>query len=174
MRSVSVYSVTRCALLASLLLSLSRSARLFHRSNCFIQLLHPSRCSQTILTVDWLAPPTSARFNGCAIAGTSYSGVWDPWSAEYHSCKLAVLLYRSRDQLRSNICTVLRCWHLLDTEISILNSFLFPEASRVNVFRSLSCSQPIRQRMCRRAVTLYLNLHWNSRSMYMDLKDSPT
>ena len=33
---------------------------------------------------------------------------------------------------------------------------------RVNVFRSLSCSQSIRQRICRRTVTLYFNLHMNS------------
>ena len=33
---------------------------------------------------------------------------------------------------------------------------------RVNVLRSLSCSQSIRQRIRRRTVTLYFNLHWNS------------
>ena len=30
------------------------------------------------------------------------------------------------------------------------------------MFRSLSCSQSIRQRIRRRTVTLYFNLHWNS------------
>ena len=34
--------------------------------------------------------------------------------------------------------------------------FLYPEAPRVNVFRSLSCSHSIRQRIRRRTVTLYL------------------
>ena len=33
---------------------------------------------------------------------------------------------------------------------------------RINVFRSWTCSQSIRQRICRRAATLYFNLHWNS------------
>ena len=33
----------------------------------------------------------------------------------------------------------LRSMHLLDTEISVLNSFLYPKVPRVNVFRSLSC-----------------------------------
>ena len=59
---------------------------------------------------------------------------------------------------RSNICAVFCCRHFLDTEVSILNSFLYPKVPRVNVFRSLSCSQSIRQRIRRRAVTLYFNL----------------
>ena len=64
--------------------------------------------------------------------------------------------------LRFNICAVLRCGHLLDTEVSILDSFLYPEVPRVNVFRSLSCPQSIRQRIRRRTVTSYSNLRWNS------------
>ena len=52
-----------------------------------------------------------------------------------------------------------RCKHLLDTEVSVLDSFLYPEVPRVNVFRSLSCSQSIRQKFRRRTVTLYFNLH---------------
>ena len=115
-RSVGVYSVTRCTLLASLPLSLSllhhgpfivRSAQLLHRPNGFIQLLHPSRCSQPDVTIVCSAPPTSARFNSCAIPGTSCGGVWDPWSLEHQSCKpaLLLLLCTSRDWLRSNIST---------------------------------------------------------------------
>ena len=42
-----------------------------------------------------------------------------------------LLQYRSRDWLRSNICAVLRCRHLLDTEISVLDSFSYPEIPRV-------------------------------------------
>ena len=38
-----------------------------------------------------------------------------------------------------------------------LSSFLYPKVPRVNVFRSLSCSQPIRQRIRRRTFTLYFN-----------------
>ena len=55
-----------------------------------------------------------------------------------------------------------RCRHLFDSEVSFLNSFLYRKVPRVNVFRSLSCSQSIRQRIRRRAVTLYFNLHRNS------------
>ena len=46
----------------------------------------------------------------------------------------------------------LRC-SLLNTDVSILNSFLYPEVPCVNVLRSLSCSQSIRQRIRRRNVT---------------------
>ena len=62
-----------------------------------------------------------------------------------------------------------------DTEVScILDSFLYPEVARVNVLRSLSCSQSIRQRILRRTITLYLNLHLGiPRSWYTDLRDSP-
>ena len=34
----------------------------------------------------------------------------------------------------------------LDAEVSVLNSFLYPQAPRVSVFRSLPCSQSIRQK----------------------------
>ena len=95
-RSVSVHSVIRCTLLASLLSChgpfFVRSAQLFHRSNGFLQLLHPSPCSQPILTLVCSAPQTSARFNGCAILGTFCGGVWKPCSVEYQSCKFAMLL----------------------------------------------------------------------------------
>ena len=82
-----------------------RCAQLFHRSNSFNQLLHPSRLSQYIL---WWS------------VGSMVSRI---------PCKLAMLLsYRSRDWLRSNICTNFGCKHLLDTEISILNSFLYTQS----------------------------------------------
>ena len=53
----------------------------------------------------------------------------------------------------------------LETEISIWDSFLYPEVPRVDVLRSLSCSQSIRQIIRRRAVALYFNLHWNSQML---------
>ena len=43
-----------------------------------------------------------------------------------------------------------------------MDSFLYPEVPRVNVLRSLSCSQSIRQRSRRRTFTLYFDLHRNS------------
>ena len=51
-----VYSLHIAYFSSSLCLSrhgpfIGRSAQLFHRSNEFIQLLHPSRCSQSILTI---------------------------------------------------------------------------------------------------------------------------
>ena len=56
---------------------------------------------------------------------SSCSGMWDPRSVEYQSCKCAVVfLYWSRDWLHSNILKFLGCRHLLDTEISVLYSFL--------------------------------------------------
>ena len=47
-------------------------------------------------------------------------------------------------------------------EVAVLDSFLHPEVPRVDVFRSLSCSQSIRQRIRCRTATLYFNLHWTS------------
>ena len=47
-------------------------------------------------------------------------------------------------------------------EVPVLDSFLHPAVPRVDVFRSLSCSQSIRQRIRCRTVTLYFNLHWTS------------
>ena len=77
------------------------------------------------------------------------------------TCTIGVVL-KQRTGFVSNICAVLRCKHLLDTEVSVLDSLLYSEVPRVNVFRSLSCSQSIRQRIRRRTVTLYFHLHWNS------------
>ena len=45
---------------------------------------------------------------------------------------------RCRDWLRSHICTTVRCRHLFDTEISILNSFLHPRVSCIEVHRCAS------------------------------------
>ena len=43
------------------------------------------------------------------------------------------------------------------------------------MFRSLSCSQSIRRRICRRTVTLYFNVHWNSQILvHIDYKANPT
>ena len=50
--------------------------------------LHPFRCTQQILTLVCTAPPTSARFNSCALFGTSCSGVWDPRSVEINLANL--------------------------------------------------------------------------------------
>ena len=73
-RSANVHSLTRSALLASLLLPLSRHgpyivrrAQLFHRRNGFIQLVHPSRCSQPILTEASLCLCTATTLQFCRI-----------------------------------------------------------------------------------------------------------
>ena len=42
---------------------------------------------------------------------------------------------------------------------------------KYRVFRSLSCSQSIRQRIRRRTVTLYCNLHWNSQILVQRSQD---
>ena len=62
----------------------------------------------------------------------------------------------------------------LGTEISVLLSFFHPNISGINVCRSWSCSQPIRQRIRRRTVTWDFNFHLKSKSMKMDPKDGPT
>ena len=88
--------------------------------------LHPSRCSQQILTMVCIAPPTSARFNSCALFGTSCSGVWDPRSVEsiLQTCSV-VVVQKHRLALFRHLHGF-RCRHLLDIEISILNAFLHP------------------------------------------------
>ena len=68
---------------------------------------------------------------------------------ECRSCKIAMLLwYWCRDWLRSHICTILHSRYPLDSEISILNSFLHPEMSCIDVFRLRSSTLAICQRVC--------------------------
>ena len=147
---------------------IARSAQTRPQFIGFIQLAHPSRCSRSTLAIVCFCARVSRSAAPItrSIIGpppSSCSGVWDPWSVEYQSCKLAMLLwYYSRVWLRSNICAVLRCRDPLDTEVSVLNSFLYPTISCINVLRSLSCSQSIRQRIRRRTATLFFNLQWNS------------
>ena len=108
------------------------------------------------MTIVCPAPPTS---NSCAILVHLVVECGIHGQQKYQSCKMAMLLwYRSRD----NICTIFRCKHLLETGISSLNSLLNSKESCIDVFRSWSCSQSTRQRICRRPVSLTLNLHWNS------------
>ena len=61
------------------------------------------------------------------------------------------------------MCTNFRCRNCIDGEISVAYSFLHPKISCVNVFRSGSCSQPIRQRIRRRTFALACNFHQNSK-----------
>ena len=69
----------------------------------FTQRAHPSRCSRPTLTFRLFC--TAGFFGLCScldcnpvtnsVIGSSSSScslVWDPWSVEYQSCKLAVLL----------------------------------------------------------------------------------
>ena len=65
----------------------------------FTQQSHPSRCSRSTLTTVCFSAFDSSRdhvwslcvHRGCS-PPSSCSGVWDPWSVEYQSCKLAMLL----------------------------------------------------------------------------------
>ena len=105
----------------------------------------------------------------------SGSGVWGPQSLKCQSCKFAMFFqYRSRGWLRSNICAIFRCRHTSDSEISILNSSLYPEISLISVLvRGPALHRSDRER----AVELpYCMSHLIGipRSMCMDLKDSLT
>ena len=113
--------VAHCLLLcfsAPLSLSLSPSWSI-HREKCStlppFQWFHPAFAPVSMFTIscDFCLFETAARFNSCAIPGTSCCGVRDPWSVEYQSCELAMFLqHRSRDWLRSDISTNFRCEHL--------------------------------------------------------------
>ena len=102
---------------------------------------------------------------------SSCGGVWDPWSMEDQSCKLAMLLYYwSDDWVRS---TIFRCSNIFDTEVSILNSFLYPKISCIHVFRSGSCNRFVKE--CGVDLSLCISTFIESpRSMYRDRKDKPT
>ena len=83
------------------------------------------------------------------------------------SCNFAMLLYCSTEAETGFVQTsahFFRFGNFLDSEISALYSFLHPKKSGVNVFHSGFCSQPIRQRFCRRADTLDFNFHLNSQA----------
>ena len=90
-----------------------RSAQTCPPFTGFTQLAHPSRCSRSTLTTVCFCACVSVITSGlsvytglCVHIGlqprhpihrrlrqpSSCSGVWDPWSIEYQSCKLATLL----------------------------------------------------------------------------------
>ena len=90
-RSHSFHKISRCILLLlllcfSLFSSLDpfivRSVKLVHRSLVSHSFAHPSRCSRPTLTIVCF----------CAASPSSCSGVWDPRSLDYQSCRFAVLL----------------------------------------------------------------------------------
>ena len=88
-----------------------RSAQTCPPFTGFTQLAHPSRCSRSTLTAVCFCACFSVFTSGlCVYIGSlfgsaapsphpslasspsSCSGVWDPWSIDYQSCKLAMLL----------------------------------------------------------------------------------
>ena len=89
-----------------------RSAQTCPPFTGFTQLAHPSRCSRSALTTVCFCAHASlqvsvftsgSQFVYIGVATlhpihhrlrqpSSCSGVWDPWSVEYQSCKLAMLL----------------------------------------------------------------------------------
>ena len=124
----------------------------------FIQFEHPSRCSRSTLTTVCFCAPVSVfiktRLHGVACGSKARR------KTILQTCHVVVILKQrlaSFQHLRSSSRS-----HLLDAEVSILNSFWKPKEPCVNVLRSLSYSQSIRQRIRRRTVTLHFNLHWNS------------
>ena len=63
-----------------------RSAQTCPPLTGFSQPAHPSRCSRSTLTTVCFC-----AFDSGSAAPSSCSGVWDPWSVESQSCKLAML-----------------------------------------------------------------------------------
>ena len=59
-----------------------------------------------------------------------------------HTCNVVVVLKQRLASFQHLRC-FFRCEHLLDTEVSILNSFLYPKVPRVNVFVSFVVLLPI-------------------------------
>ena len=132
MRRVSVHAITRCALLAALavLLSLLPSWSI-HRGKYSTlppfqwshSVLHPSRCSQPIPTIvcfcrSGAGSPIILLWN----VGSMVSKI--PIPAHLQCC---CGTDARTDWLRSNICTNFRCGSFLDTEIPVLNSFLYTQ-----------------------------------------------
>ena len=157
-----------------------RSAQTCPPFTGFTQLAHPSRCSRSTLTTVCFCARVSVFTSGLRVhIGSLCSYRLQPRHQIHHwlvtfilqwsvgsmnntilqTCNVVVVLMQ---RLASFQHLRLRCKHLLDTEVSVLDSFFDPEVPRVNVFRSLSCSQSIRQRSRRRTITLYFNLHWSS------------
>ena len=83
-----------------------RRAQTYPLFTGFTQLARPSRCSRSTLATVCFCSSVSVITSGlCVCIGlqpftrsirgsspTSCSGVWDPWSVEYQSCKLAMQL----------------------------------------------------------------------------------
>ena len=98
----------------------------------FTQLAHPS----PMFTINadnclflcsclWVCRPVTRSIMGSS--PSSCSGVWDPWSVEYHPANLQCCCNTEAETgFVPTSARFLRCKHLLDTEVSILNSFLYP------------------------------------------------
>ena len=110
----------------------------------FTQSAHPYRCSRSTMTTVCFCLRSS-----CALISLGLC-------VHFGSRSFSAL--QSLHQIHHGL-------HHLYHVVSVLDSFLYPEVPRVNVFRSLSYSQSIRQRIRRRTVTLYFNLHWNSQTL---------
>ena len=121
----------------------------------FTQLAQPSRCSRSTLTTVCFCARVSVITSGlCVSIGSlcSYrvcSPSPDPSSARHLHLVVECGIHGQKPILQTS-------------KVVVVLSFLYPKVPRVNVFRSLSCSQSIRHRIRHRTVTLYFNLHWDS------------
>ena len=87
------------------------------------------------------------------------------------TCNVVVVL-KAEDWLRSNICAVLRCKHLLDTEVSILDSLMFcNQKHRVSMcfVRCLAPNRSVKELIHRRIV----HFVFQSSLEFPDLGTSP-
>ena len=134
-RPVSVHLVTRCTLLASLSLPLLSPPVRVH-SPC--QVLNCSTAPMLSLRFCTSGASSIQQISHYHVEESGIHGQQNTHPANVQCCCST----EAEAGFFSNICEVLRCRHLLDTEISVLISFLYPEVPRVNMLRSQSCSDP--------------------------------
>ena len=94
---------------------------------------------------------------------SSCCGVWEPWSVEHQSCKLAMVLYVILKQTETGFVPTSAQFFAVRTLLILISPSWTLSCTRVTVC-FIRCLAPSwsRERIRRRTVTLYFNLHWNS------------
>ena len=155
------YAVVRCTMLASLLFSsrpfIVPRVQLFHHSQGFTQFCTGLDVHNQLRQLSF-AHPAPARFNRSPII------LW--WSVGASVRRTPILQVCSVVVVQKPRLTSFQHLHnffaVETADVSVLYSFLYSKIECMTVFRSGSCSQPIRERICCRTVTLHFNFHLNS------------